>query len=590
MASNISWLYDLARRPVAVKKEPPTFAAETSALLLDQLEGMREFAQVKFEEVRVFADHKYEDARHYVEEIDFEGMRDEVQRNLVVMQSTVRGNFQRAGDFVMSLDPRDFPEEMIMPAVMFALAILVVLALLYRKRQQRIKHLALYGENVFPPYAPCSSFETVSALTGREQPWFFKQCADMVGPVFRLRLPFIKAPMFVAIGDVETAKEILQDPETVKPESMYRSIAAIAGGPNIVTSEGIHWKLSRKCLTPAFMKAHLDRMHRICKDQTEEWIENRLEQAIRADVSFDVGEECMFLTVAIMCRAAFEYRIRDTEAKALMADLEAVSQDFGVDDIQNPFRAIFSSGHKSENARNRIQAFGKKILTTYRKGNKMRRQSTAPVKESIISLICKSANYEDDDHRVADIVMLLISGHDTTAYTLAWILLELARNPRELSHLRTALSGQDDDLAQQMLKDILREGMRLRPVSPGIGVRMIGKDFYLKDEAIVIPKGSYIMFPSMILTRHDVKDPEVFRPSRWTEHPTRTFLPFSTGKRNCIGQALALAEITWVLSRLCAKYDFDIEDEGKAEFCATLKCVGARLKARHWDRSQAKSF
>jgi cytochrome P450 len=554
--------------------------------LLHKLEEIRELAHVTFEDARDLAGDKYEGARQYIEDIDFEAMRDGMKQSVVVVHSTIREKVNSATDFVTSLDPKDFPEEMIMPSIMFVLALLALLGLLYRKRQQRIKHHELYGENVFPPYAPCSAFETVAALTGREQPWFFKQCAEMVGPVFRLRLPFTKAPMFVAIGDVETAKEILQDPETVKPETMYRSIAAIAGGPNIVTSEGIHWKLSRKCLTPAFMKAHLDRMHRICKDQTEEWIDSRLEQAIRADESFDVGEECMFLTISIICRAAFEYRIKDAEAKELMVDLEAISQDFGVDDIQNPLRMLFSSGRKSEDARNRIQAFGKKILTTYRKGSKMRRQSTAPVKESIISLINKSSNYEDDSHRVADIVMLLISGHDTTAYTLAWILLELARNPRELSHLRNALSGNDDDLAQQMLKDILREGMRLRPVSPGIGVRMIGKDFYLKDKAIVIPKGSHIMFPSMILTRHDVVDAEVFRPSRWTEHPTRTFLPFSTGKRNCVGQALALAEITWVLSRLCAKYDFVIEDEGKAVFCATLKCVGARLKARRWDRSQ----
>jgi len=592
MASNISWLYNLARKPVAVKQEQTTVVTKTSELVFDAIQECREYAHGKLEEAAVIATTKYQDARTYVAEIDYEGMRENMMQNVLVMQSSVRGTVQRASNFVLSLDPRDIPDEMIMPAVIFVIVVLVLLGLAYRKRQQAIKHRAQYGENAFPPFAPCNWFETVSALTGREQPWFFKQSAKLVGPIFRLRLPFIKAPMFVAIGDVETAKEILQDPDTVKPEAMYRTIEAIAGGPNIVTSEGSHWKLSRKCLTPAFMMAHLDRMHRVCKDQTEEWIENRLEQSIRAGESFDVGEECMFLTIAIMCRAAFEYRIRDAEAKDLMTDLETISRDLGVDDIQSPlFRKLFSSSRRSsEDARTRIQAFGQKILTTYRKGNKMRRQSTAPVKESIISLINKNTHYEDDEHRVADIVMLLISGHETTAYTLAWILLELARNPRELSLLRHALSGSDDDLAQQMLKDILREGMRLRPVSPGIGVRMIGKDFYLKDKAIVIPKGSYIMFPSMVLTRHNVKDPEEFRPSRWTDHPTRTFLPFSTGKRNCVGQALALAEVTWVLSRLCAKYDFQIEDEGKAVFCATLKCVGARLKARHWDRSHGRSF
>ena len=66
-----------------------------------------------------------------------------------------------------------------------------------------------------------------------------------------------------------------------------------------------------------------------------------------------------------------------------------------------------------------------------------------------------------------------------------------------------------------------------------------------------------------------------------------SFLLFSTGRRNCVGQSLALAEITWVLSRLCAKYDFEVIDEGHQEFCVTLKCVGATLKARRrQDRSK----
>jgi cytochrome P450 len=567
--ARFSWLYELARKPLPVKKEP-NFFYDTSEVIVD-----------KFQDASQVVVHKLREARQCAEEIDFEGMR-----------YTIHGKMQNATDaatdFVVSLDPREISPDMIMPLAMAALVALVLVALLYRKRQLRIRHHKQYGENAFPPFAPCNSLETVSALTGPEQPWFFKQCAEMVGPVFRLHLPFTRAPMFVAIGDVETAKEILQDPDTVKPEPMYSSVASIAGGPNIVTSEGLHWKLSRKCLSPAFMKAHLDRMHRVCKDQTEIWIEKHLEPAIQSGDDFDIGEECMYLTISIICRAAFEYRIKDTEAKALMKDLEIVSKKYALDEIQNPLRKLMGSNRESAAAKDRIQAFAKKILSAHRKKSKIRRTSTAVVKDSIIGCIDKSQNYENDTHRIADIVMLLLSGHDTTAYTLAWILLELARNPNELKYLRDALGGSDDELAQQMLKDILREGMRLRPVSPGIGVRMIGKDFYLKDQAMVIPKGSHIMFPAMVLTRNGVDDAETFRPSRWTEHPDRTFLPFSTGKRNCVGQALALAEITWVLSRLCAKYDFEVVEEGKAEFTSTLKCVGARLRAHRYKRDGAQ--
>jgi len=148
------------------------------------------------------------------------------------------------------------------------------------------------------------------------------------------------------------------------------------------------------------------------------------------------------------------------------------------------------------------------------------------------------------------------------------------------SELNSALNGSNDKRAQAMLKDVLREGMRLRPPVPGIGIRTVGRDFYMKDKSIVIPKGSQIVVPSLVLTRFDVEDAEAFRPSRWRDHPDKSFLLFSTGRRNCVGQSLALAEITWVLSRLCAKYEFDVVNEGTVEYSGTTKCVGTRLKAQ----------
>jgi cytochrome P450 len=457
---------------------------------------------------------------------------------------------------------------------------IIFIGLIIRKIRNRARHRQLYGDNVFPPYAPCGVMETVSSLTGTKVPWFFKQCAEKVGPVFRLKVPFIKGTMFVAVGDLETAKEILQDPKTTKPEAHYASIASIGGGPNIVTSEGHNWKISRKGVAPAFVKEHLDRMHQVCKDRTEDWIQTKLEPSIDADESFDLSKELVHLTLSIICKAAFEYKIKKKEAETLVEEFDIVMREFAFNEVNNPLRNPFGiflpSVRRARLARTRVHAIANIILQSYRKKPEHLRSQ----QDSIISCIDKNNNYKDDSHRIADIVMFLFAGHDTTAYSLSWTLLELARHPEETNRLRKALNGSDDLLAQQMLKDVLREGMRLRPVNPGVGVRTTGRDFYMKDKVIVIPKGSQVLFPSMVLTRHGVEDAEEFCPSRWRDHPDKSFLLFSTGRRNCVGQSLALAEITWVLSRLCAKYDFEVVDEGHPEFCVILKCVGARLKAR----------
>jgi cytochrome P450 len=454
------------------------------------------------------------------------------------------------------------------------------------KVKRRRRHKMLYGNNTFPPYARAGTMKTISAMiSNSKSPWFFKQCSDEIkSSVFRLRLPFVKAPMLVAVGDLVTVKEILQDPGTIKTESHFTSIGSVAGGgPNIVTSEGPQWKRSRKAVSPAFMKKHLDRMHHICREETEDWINNKLKRFVDKDKDFDIGKEMMRLTLSILCKAAFDYEMDPKENSAIAAELAIVSKEFGFDEMNRPMRVRFgilsSSTRRARLARTRMLDFGKKVLYSYRKKRKAENSTAVSPNETILSCIVKSKKYADDTRRIADIVMFLFVGVENTAYSLAWTMFELARNPRVASELNSALSGNNDQRAQEMLKDVLREGMRLRPPMPGIGIRTVGRDFYMKDMSIVIPKGSQVIFPSLVLTRFDVEDAESFRPSRWRDHPDKSFLLFSTGRRNCVGQSLALAEITWVLSRLCAKFEFDVVDEGSVDYCGTMKCIGTRLKA-----------
>mmetsp|Transcript_5308 Transcript_5308/g.8392 ORF Transcript_5308/g.8392 Transcript_5308/m.8392 type:complete len:400 (-) Transcript_5308:92-1291(-) len=389
--------------------------------------------------------------------------------------------------------------------------------------------------------------------------------------------------MLVAVGDLATAKEILQDPGTMKSEALHANIASIVDGtPNILTSDGPEWKNSRKAVSPAFLKMHLERMHQICKNETEEWIGNNLKVYSENDQDFDISKEIVLLTLSIICHAAFEYKVSPKEGAAVVEELNIVSREFAFDRAHSPLRAKFGSFipsvRRAQKARARLNDFAKKMLQAYRKKTSKSQNATP---DTIIGCIARNKKYEDDSRRIADIVMFLFSSIDNTAYSLAWTLVELAKHPEEATKLKNALNGSDDLRAQEMLKDVLREGMRLRPPIAGIGVRTLGRDFYLENKSIVIPKGSSVFFPSLVMTRFDVDDAESFRPSRWREHPDKSFLLFSTGRRNCIGQSLALAEITWVLSRLCAKYDFEVVDEGTMEYSGTMKCIDTRLKAKH---------
>ncbi len=509
---------------------------------------------------------------------------------VIWMPDGVKNNYSgfenQVGEFLVSIGYGHIPPRLVIKQLTFFLIVSFCVISFVRKVKRRQRHKMLYGNNAFPPYTRAGMIKTMSALMANSQsPWFFQKCSeDVQSSVFRLRLPFAKAPMVVAVGDLVTVKEILKDPSTTKSDLDFASIGSVAGGPNILTSSGPHWKMSRKAVAPAFMKKHLDRMHHICREETEDWINNRLKRFNDKGKDFDIGKEMMRLTLSIVCKAAFDYEMEPIETGAIAAELDIVAKEFGYDEMNRPLRVRFgvlsASTRRARLARTRLQDFGKKVLFTHRKKAKEENSTAVAPNETILDCIIKSRKYEDDTRRIADIVMFLFAGVENTAYSLAWTIFELARNPRVASELNSALNGNDDQRAQEMLKDVLREGMRLRPPTPGIGMRTVGRDFYMNDKSIVIPKNSQVIFPSLVLTRFDVEDPEVFRPSRWRDHPDKSFLLFSAGRRNCVGQSLALAEITWVLSRLCAKFEFDVVEEGSIEYRGTLKCIGTRLKAK----------
>jgi cytochrome P450 len=256
----------------------------------------------------------------------------------------------------------------------------------------------------------------------------------------------------------------------------------------------------------------------------------------------------------------------------------------------NPLRRWFGfflpERRRAFAAAKKLNQIGINIIESYRK-------LEDPLKGTMIQQIMICDAYKNDAERAAEVFMLLTAGYDTTANSLAWILLELARNPAELSRLRESLSGipSVEWSRSEVLKMVIKEGIRLHPVSAGGSARVIGRDMITSAEKMLMPKGSTIIVPLILLFRNpDIygENVDVFCPSRW-ENPTKEmldeYLPFALGKQNCIGQSLANAEMHCIAARICSEFDLEVEEEGGVDFFLILKPVGARLKARKLNTS-----
>ncbi|GAB2879165.1 cytochrome P450 [Streptomyces deserti] len=156
-------------------------------------------------------------------------------------------------------------------------------------------------------------------------------------------------------------------------------------------------------------------------------------------------------------------------------------------------------------------------------------------------------------------ITLLTGAIETTGTTLAWTLYEITRNPQVNQRLREELvrvcgdrplSYADVDHLPYARK-VLREA--IRKYGPAwLVTRTATRDVDLGGHRI--PEGADVVW-SPYLHQHDPKvfpDPGVFDPDRWTPETVSSargsFLAFGDGRRKCIGENFAWAELQIILA------------------------------------------
>jgi cytochrome P450 len=202
-------------------------------------------------------------------------------------------------------------------------------------------------------------------------------------------------------------------------------------------------------------------------------------------------------------------------------------------------------------------------------------------RSDVLALLVR-ARYENgepmsDQHIADEMLTLLVSGHETTAGSLAWAVERLTRHPQLLSRLTEEVDAGGSELRQATIAEVQRN----RPVLDAT-VRCTKARIRLGDW--VVPENTRMILSIQLV--HDSEDSFAdaasFNPDRFVGGVPKppAWIPFGGGVNRCVGAALATMEMDVILRILLREFRFaptDAPDERRHwRGVATAPARGAR--------------
>uniref|UniRef100_A0A8D2Q5V9 Cytochrome P450 2J2-like n=1 Tax=Varanus komodoensis TaxID=61221 RepID=A0A8D2Q5V9_VARKO len=164
---------------------------------------------------------------------------------------------------------------------------------------------------------------------------------------------------------------------------------------------------------------------------------------------------------------------------------------------------------------------------------------------------------------------LFFAGTETTSATLRWALLYMALHPDIQARVQEEIDTVIGQSRQAALEDrdrlpytnaVIHEVQRISNIVPLNVPRVATRDTTLAG--FFLPKGTTLM-SNMASVLHDEDEwetPDVFNPGHFLENgqfrKREAFIPFSAGKRACLGEQLARTELFLFFTALIQKFTF----------------------------------
>ncbi len=364
------------------------------------------------------------------------------------------------------------------------------------------------------------------------------------GDIYRVQSPARRGYVYV-VNHPDDVKRVLVSNHANYRKGFGLDRVRMLLGNGIVTSDGELWRTQRYMMQPMFHRRVVTQFAAVIDGANDRLLERWQRKATLGE-PINVTDEMSEVTLDFILRAIFG------------DDLDRLTQQMG----QNPFDIITKDPARDLAFASRFYQLRKLVIEIVK-----RRRAQASERLDYIGMLVeardKSSGAPMGERELVDEVMtLIVAGHETAASGLnsAWYLLSQHPEVEAKLHLEVDALGEHKAASLQISESlvyarrIVDEALRLYPPVWVLSRQSIGPD---RLAGYDIPAGVEVLLSPYLVHRHPKfwSEPELFRPERPEPQsdgtgPLFARIPFGAGARRCIGESLALYEMSMHLYRV----------------------------------------
>ncbi|XP_019096707.1 PREDICTED: cytochrome P450 82G1 isoform X1 [Camelina sativa] len=463
---------------------------------------------------------------------------------------------------------------------LFSLALAIVGYIFCRKKSSKCE---VNSSTIPEPLGALPLFGHLHLLRGKEL--ICKKLAamsDKLGPIFSLKLGFYK---LVVASDPKTVKDCFTTNDLALATRPNIAFGRYVGYNNAILAlapYGEYWRELRKIATVhLFSNQSIEMLGHVRSSEVNTLIKHLYEKSgststVKIDMLFEFLTYNIILRKIVGKRIGFgEVKNEEWRYKEAMKRSEYLAVVPMIGDVI-PWLGWLDFAKISQMKRTFKEldvVITKWLQEHLKKRSRNEKDEERTIMDLLLDILPEDVvicGHVRDVIVKATILVLTLTGSDSTSITLTWAISLLLSNPATLKAAQEEIDNcvgkgrwvEESDIPNlKYLQAIVKETHRLYPPAPLTGIREAREDCFVGGYRV--EKGTRLLVNIWKLHR-DPKiwpDPKIFKPERFMEEKSQCgksdfeYIPFSSGRRSCPGINLGLRVVHIVLAKLLQGFE-----------------------------------